>query len=256
MGARMKSDLRRVTETWEVLGKEDPLWAVFTHPDKRGGGWDLREFMETGEQAVARYHELITKHVQTSGKFSHVLDFGCGVGRLTFAWANRAKRVTGVDISAPMLQIANSNLAGRDHINFILNQSADLRAFKEGEFDLVFSFVCLQHMPWPLAAGYIAEFSRICQHGGVVAFQLPSRKLQADWIAGFRKSLVESLPFGIDRLYRRWRRGSSVAFEMHFTPSAVVEAAASAAGLKLIHREPDASAGMTTEGFFYVFGKS
>src|SRR5678809_1752081 len=108
----MKSDLRRVAETWEVLGKEDPLWAVFTHPDKRGGRWDLREFMETGEQPVARFHELITKHVHRSGIFSHVLDFGCGVGRLTFAWGKRAKRVTGGDISAPMLEIANGNLAG------------------------------------------------------------------------------------------------------------------------------------------------
>jgi ubiquinone/menaquinone biosynthesis C-methylase UbiE len=252
----MKSDLRRLTETWEVLGKEDPLWAVFTHPDKRGGRWDLQEFMETGEQAVARYYELITKHASRSGMFSHVLDFGCGVGRLSFAWGTRAKRVTGVDISAPMLQIANENLAGREHISFILNQGDDLRVFKEGEFDLVFSFVCLQHMPWPLAAGYIAEFGRICQTGGVVAFQLPSRTFQADRIAKFRKSLIESLPFGMDRLYRRWRHGSSVAFEMHFTPSAVVEATASAEGLKLVHREPDVSAGETTEGFFYVFEKS
>jgi ubiquinone/menaquinone biosynthesis C-methylase UbiE len=212
--------------------------------------------METGEGAVARYYELITNHVRRSGIFSHVLDFGCGVGRLTFAWGKRAKRVTGLDISAPILQIANSNLAGREHINFILNQTDDLRVFKEGEFDLVFSFVCLQHMPWSLAAGYIAEFSRICQPGGVVAFQLPSRKFQADRMARFRKSLIESLPFGMDRLYRRWRHGSSVGFEMHFTPSAVVEAAAAAAGLKLVHREPDTSAGASTEGFFYVFEKS
>jgi ubiquinone/menaquinone biosynthesis C-methylase UbiE len=252
----MKSDLRRVTETWEVLGKEDPLWAIFAHPDKRGGRWDLREFMETGEQDVARYCELITKHVDRSGIFSHVLDFGCGVGRLTFAWGKRAKQVTGVDISAPILQIANSNLAGREHIHFILNQSEDLRVFRESEFDLVFSFVCLQHMPWALAASYIAEFSRICQPGGVVAFQLPSRTFQADGMARFRKTLVESLPFGMDRLYRRWRHGSSVAFEMHFTPSAVVEAAAAASGLKLLHREPDTSAGTTTEGYFYVFEKS
>lgn len=252
----MKSDLRRLAETWEVLGKEDPLWAVFTHPDKRGGRWDLREFMETGEQPVAHFYELIAKHWHRSGIFSHVLDFGCGVGRLTFAWGKRAKRVTGVDISAPMLEIANGNLAGREHIQFILNQGDDLRVFKEGEFDLVFSFVCLQHMPWPLAAGYIAEFSRICQPGGVVAFQLPTRPLQADWMAKFRKSLIESLPFGMDRRYRRWRHGSSVAFEMHFTPSAVVEAAAATAGLKLVHREPDTSAGTTTEGFFYVFEKT
>jgi hypothetical protein len=43
---------------------------------------------------------------------------------------------------------------------------------------------------------------------------------------------------------------------MHFTPSPVVEAAAAAVGLKLVDREPDTSAGATTEGFFYVFEKS
>src|ERR1700730_13606028 len=127
----MKSDLRRLTETWEVLGKEDPLWAIFSDPDKRGGRWDFREFMETGEQDVAHFYELIRKQAHTPGTFSRVLDFGCGVGRLTYAWGKRAKQVTGVDISASMLQIAKDNLAGREHINFVLNQSDDLRIFKE-----------------------------------------------------------------------------------------------------------------------------
>lgn len=252
----MKSDLRRLTETWEVLGEEDPLWAIYTDPDKRGGGWDLREFMETGERDVSRFCELISKHSNARGRFSHVLDFGCGVGRLTFAWGTRAERVTGVDISAPMLRIADSSLAGRNHIHFVLNQNADLKIFREAEFDLVFSHVCLQHMTWPLAAGYIAEFGRVCRSGGMVTFQLPSRTPRADWMARFRKSLIESLPFGMDRLYRRWRHGSSVAFEVYFTPSAVVEATAAAAGLKLIHRESDKSAGAATEGFFYIFEKS
>lgn len=252
----MNSGLRGLIETWEVLGKEDPLWAIFSDPNKRGRRWDLQEFMETGEQAVAQYYRLITKHLPNSGAFSHILDFGCGVGRLTFAWGKRAKRVTGVDISSAMLEIANSNLAGREHITFVLNQKDDLRIFKEGEFDLVFSFVCLQHMPWPIAASYIAEFSRICAAGGVVAFQLPARTFQSDRVARFRRSFIESLPFGMDRLYRRWRHGSSVAFEVFYTPSSVVETTAAAAGLKLIHREPDASAGPETEGFFYVFGKS
>lgn len=252
----MKSSLRHLKETWELLGREDPLWAIFTHPDKRGGRWDFREFMETGEQDVAHFYELIRKQAHTPGMFSHVLDFGCGVGRLTYAWDKRAKRVTGVDISSGMLQIANNNLDGREHINFVLNQSDDLRIFKAAEFDLVFSHVCLQHMPWPLAVSYIAEFGRICQPGGVVAFQLPSRTFHTDWTARFRKSLIESLPFGMDRLYRRWRHGSSVAFDVYYTPSSVVEATAAAAGLKLIHREPDASAGSTTEGFLYIFAKS
>jgi ubiquinone/menaquinone biosynthesis C-methylase UbiE len=251
----MKPGLQHVMETWEVLGKEDPLWAIFSDPGKRGGRWDLQEFMETGERNVAHYHELIATHAHTSGTFSHVLDFGCGVGRLTFPWGKRAKRVTGVDISSGMLQIANDNLAGREHIKFVLNQSDDLQVFNNGEFDLVFSLVCLQHMPWSLAASYIAEFSRIGSPGGVVAFQLPTKTFRGGSMAKFRRFLVESLPFGLDRLYRRWRHGSSAAFDVFYTPSSVVETTAATAGLKLIHREPDPGAGPNTEGFFYIFRK-
>jgi len=243
-------------ETWEVLGREDPLWAIFSDPKKRGGRWDFEEFMQTGERTVAQYYELITKHARTSGMFSHVLDFGCGVGRLTFAWGKRAKRVTGVDISSTMLQMANDNLAGRKHIDFVLNQTDDLRVFRGGEFDLVFSLVCLQHMPWPLAAMYIADFGRICSPGGIVAFQLPTRTLQANWMADFRKTLIDSLPFGLGGRYRHWRHGSSAVFDVYYTSSSTVEATAATAGLKLIHREPDACAGPATEGFFYIFGKS
>lgn len=251
----MKSGLPGLIKTWEALGKEDPLWAVFSDPDKRGGRWDLREFMETGEQNVAQYHELITRYTHDSGIFSHVLDFGCGVGRLTFPWAKHAKRVTGVDISSGMLQKANDSLAGRENIKFILNQNDDLRIFKAGEFDLVFSLVCLQHMPWPLAASYIADFSRICAAGGVIAFQLPTRTLHANRTARLRKSLIESLPLGLGQRYRRWRHGSSAVFEVYYTPSSKVEATAATAGLKLIHREPDPAAGPATEGFFYIFRK-
>ena len=110
-------------------------------------------------------------------------------------------------------------------------------------------------MPWPFAAGYIAEFARVCQRGGIVAFQLPSRETHPDRMAKFRKWIVEHLPFGAGRLYRRWRHGTSALFDMYFTPSQQVEATAAAAGLELIHREPDASAGATVESFFYIFRK-
>jgi ubiquinone/menaquinone biosynthesis C-methylase UbiE len=251
----MKSDLQELSQTWEELGEKDPLWAVVTHPDKRDGRWNLAEFMETGERDIAHYHQLIARHVPASGLFSHVLDFGCGVGRLTSAWGKRAKQATGVDISAAMLEVAKKNLAGRDNLHFVLNQNPDLRVFKNGGFDLVFSLICLQHIPWPIAACYIAEFARVCQHGGVVAFQLPCREMNPDQMIKFRKWIIEHLPFGAGRLYRRWRRGTSAVFEMYYTPRQEVEATAAAAGLELIHREPDASAGATVESFFYIFKK-
>ncbi|MDE3100327.1 MAG: methyltransferase domain-containing protein [Verrucomicrobiota bacterium] len=245
----------KLARTWEELGAQDPLWAVVSLPDKRGGRWDLAEFMETGEEEVACYHALIARHVPRDNPFSHVLDFGCGVGRLTCAWSKRAREATGVDISESMLAFARKHAAGLGNVNFFLNRHQDLGLFRDAEFDLVFSLICLQHMPWPFAQGYLREFGRVCQPGGVVAFQLPSRKLNPNRTAKVRKWIIEHLPFGLGRHYRRWRHGSAAVFDMYYTPSSTVEAVARSSGLELVHREPNDSAGRDTEGFFYIFKK-
>ena len=248
-------NLRELKQTWEELGRQDPLWAVVSHPDKRGGRWDLAEFMETGEKAIAYYHHLLATHAHCRGTFSHVLDFGCGVGRLTRAWGPKSRKVTGVDISATMLEMAKKNLAHHQNIEFVLNQREDLRLFAGETFDLVFSLICLQHMPWPLAARYLGEFARVCQPDGLVAFQLPSRAPRSHWKARLRKTIVDGLPFGAGRFYRRWRHGSAAAFDTYYTARHLVEERAAAAGLRLVHCEPDLSAGPGTEGFFYIFRK-
>ena len=102
-------------------------------------------------------------------------------------------------------------------------------------------------------AGYLAEFARVCRRGRWVAFQLPSRNLKKISVAAIRKRLVELLPFGLDRAYRKWRHGCPVLFDMHFVPVQEVIKSANQAGLIEIHREPDRSAGESVESFIYIF---
>ncbi len=251
----MRHSFERLKNTWLELGRHDPLWAVVTREDKRGGKWDLPEFFATGEQDVARYHQLLTRRAGSPPQLDEVLDFGCGVGRLSRAWSRRAKQVTGVDISPTMIEKARSFLADTNNITFLVNEQPDLSLFPDEKFELVFSHICLQHMAWPIAAGYLREFARVCRDGGWVAFQLPARrrtKINADVI---RRRIVELLPFGLDRVYRRWRRGCGALFEMHLTAPKRVEQTAAQAGLCELHREPDSSAGETIEGFIYLFQK-
>jgi SAM-dependent methyltransferase len=249
------SDFARLKQVWETLGAEDPLWAVASLPQKRGGRWDVAEFMATGEAEIARLLQLLQSDSETPRSFRHILDFGCGVGRLTLALRRRAAAVTGVDISAPMLDQAR-RLAGEDSgIRYHLNTRDDLSAFADGTFDLCFSHICLQHMPWAMARRYIAEFARACATGGWVMFQLPSRRLTASWAASLRQRLVDSLPFGGGQRYRRWRHGSSAVFEMHFTPENVVREFLTRLGLQVRATHPDGSAGPGTEGFVYVCRK-
>lgn len=251
----MSSKLEELRSTWQSLGLEDPLWAVLSHPDKRGGRWDLAEFLATGERDVQHYHALICRVARPSVPYCHLLDFGCGIGRLVRPWSALARQVTGVDISAAMLERAKSVLADKNNVRLVLNEKSDLACFADGEFDAVFSLVALQHMPWSLASGYIREFARICQPGGIVAFQLPIRA-QASQRAALRQKVVDHLPFGLSRVYRRLRHGSSTVFEMHCTPHPVVEETAAKAGLNLVHREPDSSAGSQIESAFYIFRKA
>lgn len=40
-------NLELLRENWEVFGDQDPLWAILTDPSRRGGRWDLEEFLQT-----------------------------------------------------------------------------------------------------------------------------------------------------------------------------------------------------------------
>ncbi len=248
----MSSELARLQRVWETLGAEDPLWAVASLPEKRGGRWNVRDFFATGEAEVSRFQDILRSVPGARDRFRHVLDFGCGVGRLSLAWLAHADAVTGVDISAPMLDQARRLTRDVRGLTFQLNTANDLGALPAGAFDLAFSHICLQHMPWPMARGYLREFQRLTCPGGWVMFQLPSRLQAADRGARLRRRLVDSLPFGLGRAYRQWRHGSSAVFDMHFTPRETVMEALSSLGMQVLQTAPDASAGAHTEGFIYV----
>lgn len=167
-------DLNQLKRHWEAFGSDDPLWAVLTEPDRRGGRWDLDEFLATGERDVMAVLEQLAAGSVTVQR-GRALDFGCGVGRLTQALADRFDRCDGVDIAASMIeQAARINRHG-DRVRYHVNDAADLRLFADGTFDLLLSLLVLQHMAPRYANRYLAEFIRVLRPGGVAVFQLPSR---------------------------------------------------------------------------------
>jgi SAM-dependent methyltransferase len=166
--------LERHKRDWEELAAEDPLWAVLGDPARRGGGWQVADFLRTGEeeieQLVARGREL---GLPTA--FGRALDFGCGAGRLTRALAGHFSECVGVDISESMVAEARRINADCSGCTFVVNDTPDLRRFPDASFDLVYSTLVLQHLPGRrLVAAYVAEFVRLLSPGGAAVFQLPS----------------------------------------------------------------------------------
>jgi SAM-dependent methyltransferase len=164
-----------VRRDWTRLGAHDPLWAVYVAADKRGGRWDPEQFLATGRDDVAASVSWLSS-LGLGSRWSRVLDFGCGAGRLSQALADHADEVVGVDVSPPMLEVAR-RLDADDRCTFVLNETSDLGAFASASFDLVYSELVLQHLPAPVIDGYLAEFVRVLRPGGIALLQCTTRPL-------------------------------------------------------------------------------
>ena len=166
-------DFDALAKSWDALGEEDPLWAVLSHPDKRGGRWDLDEFFALGEYDI----DLALKQIQDlpwSLNRRAALDFGCGVGRLTRALCLHFENVEGVDIAPSMIEAAERLNRFPGRCRYHLNLADDLALFPDGSFDLIYSTLVLQHIHPVFARRYVAEFVRLLAEGGLAMFQIPT----------------------------------------------------------------------------------
>lgn len=233
-----RPELERLRRVWQTLGRDDPLWAVLSQPDKRDGRWQLDEFFATGKLEVDTQLALLAAEGWPRRR-ELALDFGCGVGRLSRALAAHFERVIGVDVSASMIAEARELNAGVGALEFRENASARLDGVADASVDLVFSHITLQHIPTALAAGYVDEFFRVLAPGGVAVFHFVE---ETD--ASLRGHLFGLLPNRWLNPLRRllWRRRE--VFEMHELPERELHARlARHPQLRLLSALDDASAG-------------
>jgi SAM-dependent methyltransferase len=168
-------DLEELQRNWDQFGEQDPMWAILTEDDKRGGKWDVGEFFQSGATEI---QELVDRLGDLGMAARGVaLDFGCGVGRLTQALGDHFDEAWGVDIAPSMIEGAQRFNRHGDRVHYVVNDRPDLRRFDDATFDLVFSVIVLQHIRSDIALGYVREFFRICKPGGAVVFQLPSHRM-------------------------------------------------------------------------------
>jgi ubiquinone/menaquinone biosynthesis C-methylase UbiE len=235
----VRVDFDQVRRDWTTLGARDPLWAVSVAPDKRGGRWDVDEFLAQGQHDVARTRSWLAA-LGLPTEWERVLDFGCGAGRLSQALAEFADEVVGVDVSVPMLETARALDLGRRRLaggggtcRFVLNEAPDLHVFPSGSFDLVYSELVLQHLPRRVISGYLAEFVRVLRPGAVALVQCTTRPM---WTA---KGMVWRI---VVRLAQRVLLGYPAPMLMTAVPAARLRAVVRAHGGEVVDtattREP------------------
>ena len=233
----MQDELTRLRRVWNELGADDPLWAILSSPDKRGGRWDSQEFFAKGEAEIAHV-ERFCAPLQRPGNRSLALDFGCGVGRLTRALALRYAQVIGVDISPSMLEQARALNAHIPNVRFVENATQRLEFLADASVDFIYSVITLHHIPAALQRAYIGEFVRVLAPDGIAVFQIASG-YSRDW----RGLAYRLLPNRLLAPLRRKVHASTVAAELHPLREADVNAIAAAAGRRVLQAFEIDSAG-------------
>lgn len=237
-GQSENAQLEQLRRVWAVLGREDPLWAVLSRADKRGGRWNVDEFLATGRSEIDGQLALLADW-NLPRQWRRALDFGCGAGRLTRALAAHFGEAIGIDVSPSMIAKARSLNADLGNLRFLENPSAKLDAVADASIDLVYSCMTLQHIPADLALGYVAEFLRVLAPGGVAAFQFVGGT-DRSW----RGRLFSALPNRWLNPLRRvaWRR--QAVFEMHvLEESRLQDLLARDCALRLLAAVDDGAAG-------------
>ena len=125
------------------------------------------EFFQSGKEHVEHIWKEIENGFGITSAPRHALDYGCGVGRVLLALAEKCGTVVGVDISPTMLEETRKNCAVLDVTNVELQDDADFAAAETETYDLVHSYIVLQHIDPKIGNDLIRKMIERLVPGGV-----------------------------------------------------------------------------------------
>jgi SAM-dependent methyltransferase len=206
-GVEAAQFVRDTDADWRALGDSQPYWGVLSHPDFLTENITpdrIEAFYATGKPYIADIARRL-EAATGAAPSGRALDFGCGVGRLAEAMQAYASRVTGVDISPGMLELARGRGTNVEYLDHI----------PAGPFDWINSFIVFQHIPPERGEQIIEELVGKLADGGMVSLQLTVwRDKNREWpkeeaeetVRGFFRKKVKgdrlmSLPVGHIHMY-------------------------------------------------------
>lgn len=136
--------------------------------------WDERSFSPSGAGSVQK-RVLSDPLVAALGDLStkRMVEIGCGVGRMTEHLAGLFGEVHAVDVSGELIRRARERLAHVANVVVHETSGADLGPLPSDAFDLAFSFVVFQDVPFRDAiVGMLADAHRVLKPGGLLKFQV------------------------------------------------------------------------------------
>ena len=133
------------------------------------------------DRQLAPFTEVLIEQVRLTSHRS-LLDVGCGCGALTIAASGVVESAVGIDISAPLTEVASdrARTARVDNVEFVV-ADAQTHAFAPGTFDLVVSQFGLMFFDDPLGA--FSNLRRSLAPKGRLAFVSWQGLAANEWLA-------------------------------------------------------------------------
>ena len=157
-----------------------------------GAGENWTQLQATMDRNLSAIHAVLMDFAAPAPGMA-VLDIGCGTGTTTLALADRVGpegKVTGLDISSPMLGLAKQRAQGQPAVDFVL---ADASAAQfRGDYDLLFSRFGVMFFDDPVGA--FRNLRGALKPGGRLAFVCWRTPPENAWASAPLKAAKPFLP--------------------------------------------------------------
>lgn len=174
--------------------------------DRLAESYDAWYETPLGRKVDALEKELLFRFINPV-QGAKVLDGGCGTGRLSLELARRGLSVTGVDLSAGMLEVARKRTGHRGNIT-LMQADMEKLPFPSFSYDLVVAVTALEFTPHPDTA--VRELWRLVKPGGSMVVGVLNAWSPWAWHRGRRSRKVASV-FAHARFFSPWKLKSLLA---------------------------------------------
>lgn len=181
-------------EDWDARARENAMYYI----DTRRESWEVDAFFGRGKEEALALVQPVLERFEFKPAGKHILEIGCGIGRLFPGFAELFDEIWGVDISAEMVR-QGYELCPVPHARFVLGNGEDLSELESEYFDYCFSYIVFQHIPDPdILWKYLDEVYRVLKPAG--AFQLHFRASSS-----LKSKVLRRLPESLRFLAQRFR---------------------------------------------------
>ncbi len=143
--------------------------------DAEAFSYDQSRYATKKGQRIERFQKRVLESALAGESIheAHVLELGCGTGRLLPFMAQRSDTLTGIDISSGMLAVARQRLreAKLTTVRLVRGDASAL-PFPDNCFHEVYSILVVNLIPdYPLS---LQEIRRVLKTGGAFVFSVPN----------------------------------------------------------------------------------